>query len=60
MTLTQLAERVEALGARLIDQSDEPWPGGSYSDRMNYWRDKAITVARDLQIAALRARGEQP
>lgn len=40
--LIQLAERLE-------DQRDEPWPMGSESDRLHYWRDKAIEVAKALR-----------
>lgn len=40
----------ETCAARLIDQNDEPdFMGGNYSERMNYWRDKAIYVARRLR-----------
>jgi hypothetical protein len=37
------------LAERLEDQRDEPWPMGSESDRLHYWRDKAIEVAKALR-----------
>ena len=44
--------RIKEIGERLVEQRDEPWPNGSESDRLHYWRDKAIQASRDL--AALR------
>lgn len=35
----------------IIDQRDEPWPGGAESDRLHYWRDKAIKAANDLRAS---------
>ena len=46
MTTTQ---SLEQLAERLEDQRDEPWPMGSESDRLHYWRDKAIEVAKALR-----------
>lgn len=44
---------VEQIAARLIDQSDEPdWTGGNYSERMNYWRDKAVVCSNRLTALA--------
>lgn len=33
----------------LESQQDEPWPGGTESMRLHYWRDKAIEAARRLR-----------
>lgn len=50
---------VEQIAARLIDQSDEPdWTGGNYSERMNYWRDKAIDCSNRLAALASAPAGE--
>jgi hypothetical protein len=43
---------VESIAARLIDQSDEPWPSGTEGDRLHYWRDKAINAAKALRSLA--------
>ncbi|MES3054944.1 hypothetical protein O6V14_04810 [Sphingomonas faeni] len=34
---------------RLVDQRGEPWPNGTESDRLHYWRDKAINAANALR-----------
>lgn len=49
----ELAEIAEYL----IDQRDEPWPQGSESDRLHYWRSKAINAAN--RLTAIRT-PEQP
>jgi hypothetical protein len=42
-------ERVEEVAEYLIEQRDELWPLGTESDRLHYWRDKAIEAARRLR-----------
>lgn len=44
----------EQIADFLIDQRDEPWPGGTESDRLHYWREKAITAARGLKALSAR------
>lgn len=44
----ELREAISDAAERLIDQQDEPDEWTNYGTRMNYWRDKAIHVARDL------------
>lgn len=39
---------VEAVAQYLVDQQDEPHPG-PIMDRVNYWRDKALTAAERLR-----------
>lgn len=46
--------QIEQIADFLIDQRDEPWPGGTESDRLHYWRNKAIAAARDLQALSAR------
>lgn len=43
---------VEQIAARLVDQSDEPWPQGTTADRLHYWRDKAIDCSNRLAALA--------
>jgi hypothetical protein len=63
-TIDRLSAQVvemEAIADRLIDQQGEPWPGGTESDRLHYWRDKAITASRELfALSDGKARGSQP
>jgi hypothetical protein len=56
--LSQQEERVREMGEALADaadrlvlQTDEPWPEGDDTERLHYWRDKAIKVAHDLRQA---------
>lgn len=42
---------LRSIADRLVDQQDEPWPDGSESDRLHYWRDKAIHASRDIHSA---------
>lgn len=48
-------EAIARISARLIDQTDEPWPGTN-AKRLHYWRDKAIDASKVLDaILSLRA-----
>jgi len=47
--LPEPVDAIEAIARRLIDQHDEPWPQGTESDRLHYWRNKAIQAANDLR-----------
>jgi hypothetical protein len=38
-----------SVARRLVDQRDEPWPIVTESDRLHYWRDKAIIAANALK-----------
>jgi hypothetical protein len=40
--------KLQDIADYLIDQRDEPWPNGSESKRLHYWRDKAILAARRM------------
>lgn len=44
----------------LIDQFDEPFPGGSDSQRLHYWRNKAINASRLLAALTPPAAPEIP
>jgi hypothetical protein len=57
MTDETIRDAIGRVADRLIDQRDEPWPSGTESDRLHYWRDKAIKAAADLRtlLAALDA-----
>jgi hypothetical protein len=46
-TPAPIESTLAAIAEYLIDQRDEPWPG-SDSDRLHYWRSKAITAANRL------------
>ena len=46
-----LQEKIAAIAAQLENQDHEPWPEGSDSDRLHFWRDRCITTARALRIA---------
>lgn len=50
--------QIEQIADFLTDQRDEPWPGGTESDRLHYWRNKAIAAARDLQALSARPAGD--
>ncbi|MBO9624117.1 MAG: hypothetical protein J7500_15525 [Sphingomonas sp.] len=41
-----------SIAAKLADQHEEPWPDGTESGRLHYWRDKAITAASALEALA--------
>jgi hypothetical protein len=45
-TLATMQAREAELAEHLIDQRDEPF---DETDRLHYWRDKAINAARTLQ-----------
>jgi hypothetical protein len=36
----------------LVDQQDEPWPNGTESERLHYWRNKAIEGADRIRASA--------
>jgi phage terminase large subunit-like protein len=42
-------EVIASVAQALVDQQGEPFPNGSESDRLHYWRDKAIAAAEALK-----------
>jgi hypothetical protein len=44
---------------KLVDQRDEPWPSGTESDRLHYWRDKAIKASTDLRTLLTALDGDE-
>lgn len=58
-TGVELTAEVERLADSLADQSDEPWPHGTESARLHYWRDKAIKVANELRALLTTTSGGQ-
>jgi single-stranded DNA-specific DHH superfamily exonuclease len=42
----ELREALENLGCSLADQRAEPWPSGTETQRLHYWRDKCINAAK--------------
>ena len=48
-------ERLREIAEYLTDQRDEPWPSGTESDRLHYWRDKAIEAAKRLSVLAMQS-----
>lgn len=51
-------EGLLAIADYLIDQRDEPWPEISNSDRLHYWRDKAIEAANRIRAHLSRVTGQ--
>lgn len=52
MAMDEVFENILEVSRYLDDPQDEPFPNGTESDRLHYWRDKSIRAARTLRNIA--------